>query len=93
MLDHYNAAALERYLDAVGDKLLGAVPEHGIRSIFCDSLEVYGANSNSDSHNFLRSSRCAPARPSICQALFDEEASSSKHLARWRRSGARWRPS
>jgi len=28
----------------VGDKLLAAVPEGGIRSIFCDSLEVYGAN-------------------------------------------------
>ena len=44
VLDHYNAGALERFLAAVGDKLLDAVPAHGIRSIFCDSLEVYGAN-------------------------------------------------
>jgi len=44
VLDHYNAGALERYLAAVGDKLLDAVPAHGVRSIFCDSLEVYDAN-------------------------------------------------
>jgi len=44
VLDHYNRGALERFLAAVGDKLLDAVPEHGIRSVFCDSLEVYGAN-------------------------------------------------
>jgi hypothetical protein len=44
VLDPYNAAALERWLQAVGDKLLAGVPEGGIRSIFCDSLEVYGAN-------------------------------------------------
>src|SRR5216684_1348095 len=30
VLDHYNTGALERFLAAVGDKLVGAVPEHGI---------------------------------------------------------------
>lgn len=44
VLDHYNPRALERWLQAVGDKLLGAVPAGSIRRIFCDSLEVYGAN-------------------------------------------------
>ncbi len=44
VLDHYNARAIERWLQAVGDKLLAGVPEGGIRSVFCDSLEVYGAN-------------------------------------------------
>jgi hypothetical protein len=44
VLDHYNARALEHWLEAVGDKLLAAAPAGGIRSIFCDSLEVYGSN-------------------------------------------------
>src|SRR5258708_4846916 len=44
VLDHYDAGALQRYLAAVGDKLLGSAPAGAIRSIFCDSLEVYAAN-------------------------------------------------
>jgi hypothetical protein len=44
VLDHYNPLALDRWLQAVGDKLLAGVPAGSIRSIFCDSLEVYGAN-------------------------------------------------
>ena len=48
VLDHYNAGALARFLAAVGDKLLVAATDHGIRSIFCDSLEVYDANWTDD---------------------------------------------
>jgi hypothetical protein len=44
VLDHYDEGALARYLDAVGNKLLDAVPAGGIRSVFCDSFEVYRAN-------------------------------------------------
>jgi len=48
VLDHYSPRALDRWLRAVGDKLLAAVPPGSIRSIFCDSLEVYGANWTDD---------------------------------------------
>ncbi len=44
VLDHYNPHALDRWLRVVGDKLLDGVPSGAIRRIFCDSLEVYGAN-------------------------------------------------
>jgi hypothetical protein len=43
VLDHYSRPALDHFLAAVGDKLLDAVPPGGIRSIFCDSFEVYRA--------------------------------------------------
>jgi hypothetical protein len=44
VLDHYSAAATERHLQAVGDPMLDAVPAELIGSVFCDSLEVYGAD-------------------------------------------------
>jgi alpha-L-rhamnosidase len=44
VLDHYSAAATEAHLQAVGDPMLDAVPADLIGSVFCDSLEVYGAD-------------------------------------------------
>ena len=43
-LDHYSAAATEAHLRAVGDPMLDAVPAELVGSVFCDSLEVYGAD-------------------------------------------------
>jgi alpha-L-rhamnosidase len=44
VLDHYSAAATEAHLRAVGDPMLDAVPAQLIGSVFCDSIEVYGAD-------------------------------------------------
>jgi hypothetical protein len=44
VLDHYSAAATQAHLHAVGDPLLDAVPAELVGSVFCDSLEVYGAD-------------------------------------------------
>lgn len=44
VVDHFNAAATRRYLDAVVAPMLRAAPDGLIRSLFCDSLEVYRAN-------------------------------------------------
>ena len=44
VLDHYSAAAVEAHLRWVGDRLLDAVPAELVGSVFCDSLEVYGAD-------------------------------------------------
>ena len=44
VLDHYSAAATRAHLHAVGDPLLDAVPTELVGSVFCDSLEVYGAD-------------------------------------------------
>lgn len=44
VLDHYSAAATQAHLRAVGDPMLDAVPAELVGSVFCDSLEVYGAD-------------------------------------------------
>src|SRR4051794_8348529 len=44
VLDHYSAAATTAHLRAVGDPMLDAVPAELGGSVFCDSLEVYGAD-------------------------------------------------
>ncbi len=44
VLDHYSASAVETHLASVGDRLLDAVPSELIGSVFCDSLEAYGAD-------------------------------------------------
>jgi len=44
VLDHYSRRALQTHLDAVGEKLWNAVKGPGIRSFWCDSLEVFQAN-------------------------------------------------
>jgi hypothetical protein len=43
VVDHYNSEAVRQFLRDVGDKLLAAIPKSEIRSIFCDSFEVYRA--------------------------------------------------
>ncbi len=43
VLDHYNRAALEKHLEVVGEPL-AAAGGGNIRAMFCDSLEVYGAD-------------------------------------------------
>ena len=79
VLDHYSAGALERFLAAAGDKLLGAVPEHGIRSIFCDSLEVYGANWTDGFPQIFLLKRGYDLMAHL-PALFDKKHPDSKHL-------------
>ena len=44
VLDHYSAAAVEAHLRWAGDRMLDAVPAELVGSVFCDSLEVYGAD-------------------------------------------------
>jgi hypothetical protein len=44
VLDHYSAAATEAHLRAVGDPMLDAVRADLVGSVFCDSLEAYGAD-------------------------------------------------
>ena len=44
VLDHYSAAAVEAHLRWAGDRMLDAVPADLVGSVFCDSLEVYGAD-------------------------------------------------
>lgn len=56
VLDHYQASAARRYLEAVADPMLKAAPGL-IESIFCDSLEVYRANWTGDFAERFRKAR------------------------------------
>jgi hypothetical protein len=47
VLDHYSSAAARKYLETVVAPMLRAAPGQ-VDSVFCDSLEVYGANWTSD---------------------------------------------
>lgn len=44
VLDHYREASLQHFLGRVGSAIVAAPGPGGIRSIFCDSLEVYRAS-------------------------------------------------
>lgn len=44
VFDHYSVEAAEAHLAAVCEPMLRAVPAELLGSVFCDSLEVYGAN-------------------------------------------------
>ena len=48
VLDHYDRAALDHYLQTVGEPLLKAFGPNPPYAIFCDSLEVYGSDWTSD---------------------------------------------
>jgi hypothetical protein len=79
VVDHYNQAALERYLEAVGDKLLGAVPRGGIRSIFCDSFEVYRASWTAQMPQAFMARRGYDLLPKL-DALFDGQHADSRDV-------------
>ena len=44
VLDHYDRAALQAHLDAVGTPMLDALRDTPPATIFCDSLEVFGSD-------------------------------------------------
>src|SRR5262249_15997217 len=79
VLDHYNAAALERYMDVVGVKLLPGVPRNSFRSFFCDSLEVYRANWTHDFPRLFRQHRGYDIVAHL-PALFDDAHRDARDL-------------
>ncbi len=48
VLDHYDRAAVDRYLRSVGDRLMPAFDGKPPYAVFCDSLEVFGSNWTAD---------------------------------------------
>jgi hypothetical protein len=44
VIDHHHAGALAQFLRAAGDGVLDGLGEKPFHSVFCDSLEVYGAD-------------------------------------------------
>lgn len=48
VLDHLSASAFHQYSTAVLDKLVSDIPQGDLRSLFADSLEVYGSDWTAD---------------------------------------------
>jgi hypothetical protein len=71
VLDHYNRAAIESHLREVGDKLIEAAGPGGIHSIFCDSLEVYGADWTADMLDEFQKRRGYDLRPLLPMLEYD----------------------
>lgn len=79
VVDHYNPEAVRQFLKDVGDKLLGAIPAGEIRSIFCDSFEVYRATWTERLPEIFQSARGYDLLPQL-PALFDTNDPHSRDL-------------
>ena len=72
VLDHYNSAAIQKHLQEAGDKLMSAVVPNSVYSIFCDSLEVYGADWTADLLAEFQKRRGYDLRPLLPLIEFDD---------------------
>ena len=63
VLNHYDRAAVGRYLDAVGGRLLTAFGQDPPHAIFCDSLEVYDSDWTDDFLDAFKAKRGYDLRP------------------------------
>lgn len=79
VLDHFNKNAVFKYLNNMSEKLnlvLGGKLGHGFRSMFCDSIELNGANWTSDVPQEFRNRRSYDVLPYL-PFLLDKEKKSS----------------
>lgn len=81
VLDHYNPKALARHLDAAGEKLWPAVKDAGIRSFWCDSLEVFQANWTPGFLDQFARLRGYDLKPHL-DKLFGDPDEEARHLRR-----------
>lgn len=72
VLDHYSAAAARAHIEHVAEPLLRAVPAELIGSVFCDSLEVYGANWTPAIIGEFERRRGYPLLPRLHQLIIDD---------------------
>jgi hypothetical protein len=71
VLDHYDRAAVDRYLRSVGDRLLQAFDGKPPFAIFCDSLEVFGSNWTADFPEEFQKRRGYDLRPHLPALVAD----------------------
>ena len=75
VLDHLNARAVRKHLDAVGEPLLAAFGDDRPYAIFSDSLEVYGANWTDDLLEQFKVRRGYDLTPHLLSLFVDTERS------------------
>jgi len=71
VLDHYSAAAAAAHIRCVGDPMLDAVPAELLGSVFCDSLEVYGADWTRELPDEFARRRGYPLLPGLYRLVVD----------------------
>jgi hypothetical protein len=81
VLNHYDRAAVDRYLARVGDRLLQAFGDDPPYAVFCDSLEVYESDWTDDFLDQFRARRGYDLRPHLTALVADvgPEARAIRH--------------
>lgn len=71
VVDHYDKAAVDHYLQHVGDRLMQAFPANHPYAIFCDSLEVYNSDWTGDFLPEFQKRRGYNLRPQLASLVMD----------------------
>jgi hypothetical protein len=82
VLDHFNGKALSVFLKAVGDRILqelASIGDHPIHAVFCDSLEVYGADWTGNMLEEFRHRRGYDLAPYL-PALWEDTGTLTPHV-------------
>jgi hypothetical protein len=75
VLDHYDLSATQTHLKLIGERLMQAFNTHRPYSVFCDSLEVYGADWTNDFLQEFQKRRgydLKPHLPALVSEMGDE---------------------
>ncbi|GAB3416633.1 glycosyl hydrolase family 2 protein [Flindersiella endophytica] len=73
VLDHYSAAAAHAHIEHVAAPLLDAATPALVHSVFCDSLEVYGADWTPDAFQEFQKRRGYDLKPKLYLLAVDGE--------------------
>jgi hypothetical protein len=80
VLDHYSAAAAENHITSVAEPFLLAAGPELVGSVFCDSVEVYGADWTPGLLEEFASRRGYSLRPRLCDLLVDTAGSAQVRI-------------
>ncbi len=86
VLDHYDRAAIENHLHAVGDRLLSAFGEHPPYAVFSDSLEDYGSDWTPDMLTEFQRRRGYDLTPHLPALIGDDGAETAAVRHDWGRT-------
>jgi hypothetical protein len=83
VLDHYDRASLDRYLNTVGERLLEAVGPTPPHAIFCDSLEVFESDRTPRLLDEFLKRRGYDLRPHLPALVVDSDPASAAIRHDW----------
>ena len=86
VLNHYDRAAVDHYLAAVGDRLLSAFDAAPPYAVFCDSLEVYESDWTADFLDAFKARRGYDLRPLLPALVLDAGPATAAIRRDWGRT-------